>query len=76
MIRKKEENPETRIVVDLTGPEGNAFWLITLAEKLGRKLEVDPKRRGEINAEMMGGDYDNLLEVLEREYGDYIVLEM
>jgi hypothetical protein len=76
MIRKKEENPETRIVVDLTGPEGNAFWLITLAEKLGRQLEVDPKRRGEINAEMMGGDYDNLLEVLEREYGDYIVLEM
>ena len=76
MIRKKEENPETRIVVDLTGPEGNAFWLIALAEKLGRKLEVDPKRRGEINAEMMGGDYDNLLEVLEREYGDYIVLEM
>jgi hypothetical protein len=76
MIRKKEENPETRIVVDLTGPEGNAFWLIALAEKLGRQLEVDPKRRGEINAEMMGGDYDNLLEVLEREYGDYIVLEM
>lgn len=76
MIRKKEENPETRIVVDLTGPEGNAFWLIGLAEKLGRQLEVDPKRRGEINAEMMGGDYDNLIEVLEREYGDYIVLEM
>lgn len=76
MIRKKEENPETRIVVDLTGPEGNAFWLIALAEKLGRRLEVDPKRRGEIQAEMMGGDYDNLIEVLEREYGDYIVLEM
>lgn len=76
MIRKKEENPETRIVVDLTGPEGNAFWLIALAEKLGRRLGVDPKRRGEINAEMYAGDYDNLIEVLEREYGDYIVLEM
>lgn len=76
MIRKKEEKLDPRLVIDLTGPEGNAFALFALAERLGRQLEVDPKRRGEIQAEMMGGDYTNLLEVLEREYGDYIILEI
>lgn len=76
MIRKKEEKLDPRPVIDLTGPEGNAFALLALAERLGREHGVLPKRRGEIQAEMMGGDYDNLLKVLEREYGDYIILEI
>ena len=36
MIRAKKE--KSHIVIDLTGPEGNAFYLIGLARNLAKQL--------------------------------------
>jgi hypothetical protein len=73
MIRKKKENRE--IVIDLTGPQGNAFVLLGMANDFGKQLGWDPKKRGDINAEMMAGDYENLLQVFDREFGSFVILE-
>jgi hypothetical protein len=69
MIKKKKET--SRIEIDLTGSDGNAFVLLGYATRLAKQLG---KSSAKITTEMMSGDYDNLLEVFEREFGDYVTL--
>lgn len=70
-ILKKEENPKKKMEIDLTGPDGNAFVLIATAKRLSRQLGLD----GEMIAEeMMLGDYENLVEVFDKYFGDYVDL--
>ena len=59
-------------IVDLTGPQGNAFWLIGYAKKLGKQLELDTDK---INEEMISGDYENLIKVFDGYFGDFVDLE-
>lgn len=70
MIREKQ--PQREIIIDLTGPDGNAFALMGYANRLANQLGKDSKA---IIEEMMSGDYDNLIEVFEREFGDFVILE-
>lgn len=60
------------ITIDLSGPQGNAFYLIGLGKKIGIQLERDLKHVNDVVNEMMAGDYDHLLEVFEREYGEFV----
>lgn len=60
------------IYVDLSGPQGNAFYLIGLGKKIGIQLERDRTHVNDVVNEMMAGDYDHLLKVFEREYGDFV----
>jgi len=69
MIVEKPKNG--KIVVDLTGPEGNAFVLMGMAAKWSKQLGLDPD---EVQADMMSGDYEHLLSVVEKHFGDYIVM--
>ena len=69
MIRAKQERTGP-IVVDLTGPDGNAFALMGLASRLAKQLGIERP-----TAEMMSGDYENLLEVFDKNFGDYVILE-
>jgi len=71
MIRSKEQN-QGPIVIDLTGPDGNAFVLLGKAKQLARQLGLDGNA---ITNEMMSGDYENLIEVFDREFGDFVILE-
>ena len=70
MIRKKPEPTER--IIDLTGPEGNAYYLLGAARKLAKQLGLDSTK---IMAEMTSGDYENLIEVFDRYFGDFVVLE-
>ena len=70
MIREKQQPKQ--IVIDLNG---NAFALIGLAQKLAKQLDYQPDERGELTTEMMGGDYEHLLEVFEKNFGDFVILE-
>lgn len=71
MIVAKENKPKSKIEIDLTGPEGNAYMLIGMAGKWAKQLSLDSKA---IQAEMMSGDYENLLAVMEKYFGDYIIM--
>jgi len=71
MIVAKENKPIKQIEIDLSGPEGNAYMLIAMAGKWAKQLGLDSKA---IQAEMMSGDYENLLAVMEKYFGDYIIM--
>jgi len=68
MIRAKQERSGP-IVVDLTGPDGNAFALMGLASRLAKQLGFKSP-----TAEMMEGDYEHLLEVFDKNFGDFVTL--
>jgi hypothetical protein len=74
MIREKHERTGP-IVIDLTGPDGNAFVLMGMARNFGRQLGWDQERLTNLGIEMMSGDYENLLQVFDREFGNFVILE-
>jgi hypothetical protein len=57
--------------IDLSGPDGNAFALMGYAKKFSRQLKLNDNV---IIQEMMSGDYENLLEVFQKHFGDYVTL--
>ena len=60
-------------VIDLQGPQGNAFALMAYAEDFLRQMG----RRHEFNAmrsEMMSGDYNKLIGIFEKNFGEYVTL--
>jgi hypothetical protein len=71
MIRTKEERNE-KPVIDLTGPDGNAFVLMAMAKRYAKQLGLEGD---EIVREMMSGDYENLLQVFDRNFGEWVILE-
>ena len=70
MIRDKVNTGP--IVIDLTGPDGNAFAMMAYARKFARQLEIDSNK---VIGEMMSGDYENLVNVFDSYFGDYVILE-
>jgi|TARA_R100000084_G_scaffold109232_2_gene74923 pantoate kinase len=70
MIRKKQ--PKKEIIIDLTGPDGNAFVLMGYARQFARQLGLDSNK---IIKEMTSGDYENLLEVFDKNFGSFVILE-
>lgn len=70
MIREKQQSSE--IVIDLTGPRGNAFYLLGTAKNLAITLDLDA---GAIHEEMTASDYENLIQVFDKYFGDLVTLE-
>lgn len=68
MIKRKKSNG---IEIDLTGSNGNAFYLLGAAGNLAKQLGLNGK---EIQAEMMKGDYENLIKVFDKHFGYFVTL--
>ena len=69
-IRKKQ--PKKELVIDLTGPDGNAFALMAYAERFARQLGLNSEK---IIEDMMASDYENLLQVFDSNFGSFVILE-
>jgi hypothetical protein len=69
MIKNKKQS--LGISIDLTGPEGNAFVLIGYANRLAKQLGLDGKA---IQAEMMKGDYEHLVNTFDKHFGHFVTL--
>ena len=66
------EKPKTNgIEIDLTGPQGNAFYLLGTAKKLANQLGLNSN---EILNEMKSGDYENLIQVFDKNFGSFVTL--
>ena len=70
MIREKQQTRE--FVIDLNGQEGNAFVLLGYANRFAKQLDLDAEK---IIEEMKSGDYENLIEVFDSYFGDFVILE-
>jgi len=66
---KKKKNKE--LSIDLTGPQGNAYYLFAVATDLASQLGKDADA---ILTRMKSGDYENLIEVFDEEFGEYVTL--
>ena len=70
MIRAKQQQSE--IIIDLTGPQGNAFQLMAYAKQLATRLGMN---YDVIIDEMKQGDYEHLVKTFDFHFGDYVILE-
>ena len=62
-------------VIDLTGPQGNAFYLLGLASKLCKQIGIGEHETNSILEEMKSSGYTNLIETFDRHFGMIIDLE-
>ena len=70
MIRSK--TPQQEIVIDLTGPDGNAYALLAYAKRFAKQFDLD---FNQIRDEMTSGDYENLIQVFDDYFGEIVILE-
>ena len=71
MIKSKKSKG---IEIDLTGPQGNAYFLLGTASKLGRQLGLDSDEIGIILRNMRSSDYENLINVFDKNFGNIVTL--
>lgn len=73
MIRKKQEPKE--IVIDLTGPQGNAFYLLGVAKDFCKQLGMSEYNTKELLEDMKSSDYEHLIQVFDDNFGSFVILE-
>lgn len=71
MIKVKNKRTSHIIEIDLTGAQGNAFYLLGLAKKLSDSMNLNFRK---IEAEMTSSDYDNLIKVFDNYFGHLVIL--
>ena len=72
MILEKKE--KKGLEIDLTGPQGNAFYLLGLAKKWGKELDMSEKYINTMLEKMKSGDYENLVKVFDDEFGSIVTI--
>jgi hypothetical protein len=72
MIRNKRKNAKP--VIDLTGPQGNAFYLMGVVLKTFRQSGA-PELSESIVEEMKKGDYEHLVKTFDLYLGEHFILE-
>ena len=67
MIRETKTTPNT--IVNLDGPNGNAFVLLATADMEMQGLGIDRDEIDAILDDMKSGDYNNLLKTMDEHLG-------
>jgi hypothetical protein len=70
MIKSIKEKQE-QIEIDLTGPDGNVFYLIGQGGRFCKQLGLNSEV---FSARMMSGDYENAVKVFEEYFGEFVTL--
>lgn len=75
MIRSADELyvPE-KIEIDLRGEKGNAFYLLALANRLGRRKGFPKEYIDAYLAKMKEADYEALIDTFDKIFGDEVDL--
>lgn len=77
MITTKRPTPKRAYEIDLKSPQGNAYYIMGVANNIMKQInrEIPGRYDSEaIMAEMQSGDYENLLSVMETHFGDYVIM--
>ena len=61
-------------IIDLKGPEGNAWVRMGYAQSLGRQIGFTGDEIDNIIDKMKCSDYENLVSVFVEFFGDYVVI--
>ena len=68
---KDKSTLQRGIEIDLTGSQGNAFYLLGTAHNLAKQIGVDSHP---IVCEMMEGDYEHLVATFDKHFGHLVIL--
>ena len=74
MSREKQQQIGP-IIIDLTGPDGNAFALMGYARQFARQLGYSKEDQDQLLELMTSGDYENLVGVFDDHFGSFVILE-
>ena len=70
-----KSNKWKKQVIDLTGPEGNAFYLLGTAKRYCGYADLSDERTEEILTELKSGDYEHLITTFDKYFGKLVDLE-
>jgi len=70
-FEKRRNGKGGKIEIDLAGPEGNSYVLLGYAKRYCQQLGLDYQR---VSTEMKASDYDNLIQVFNRYFGELATL--
>ena len=59
------------IEIDLTGSQGNVFYLLGVAKTLCKGLGVS---FSEVKQKMCSSDYENAINIFDSYFGDFVIL--
>jgi len=71
-IKPESERENKKPVIDLQGPEGNAYNILGVAQQLAKDIGLDFQQ---IQKEMQSDDYEHLIETFDEYFGDYVDLQ-
>ena len=69
-----EKTPRKEII-DLTGPQGNAYYLLGTAANLMKTLEYTSEEAEAVLQEMRSSDYEKLIKTFDEHFCSIIDLE-
>jgi hypothetical protein len=67
----KDRYTPKQVEIDLTGEEGNAFVLMGYARRFSTQLGLNPEP---IINDMTSSDYEHLVNVFDKYFGDFVTL--
>ena len=59
----------TGIIIDLSGPCGNIFWILGICRKIFRELDLDDDIATQFNTEILGKTYHEILTICQKWFG-------
>ena len=63
-----------KLHLDLSSSDGNAFTLLGIANRYATRMGLKDEEKSKIIGEMQSGDYDNLVHVFDKYFGDHVEL--
>ena len=63
-----------KLSIDLSGPQGNAFYLLAAARDLGKQLKKSDEEIKKIQDDMRSSDYAHLISVFDSHFGEVMDL--
>lgn len=71
---KQKQTQNKGIKIDLTGPQGNAYYILAMAKRLCKEFGMTKTYEKDLLDEMTSGDYENLIQTFDKSFGSVVTM--
>ena len=71
---KSKETKNKGIEIDLTGPQGNAYYILAMAKRLCKEFGMTKTYEKDLLDEMTSSDYENLIQTFDKSFGSVVTM--
>ena len=71
----REKLKHKGMIVDCSGTDGNAFYLLGLAKDLAKRCDYTDKDMNKMMKELKSSDYEHLILTFDKHFGWHVTLE-